>query len=153
MGRQGELQFQCPPFAHFSGHELMLSPDEHGRWRSGIDPIKCLFSPSRGSPLTSFLLPAVSPSKSSIRRRSYMKYMRRLELLALIPMPKGRGMDDHPIFRNEELQTLFLAFDFQLSHNRTYNQVAQSLLAIDMPARTLNDFFAGFFMPPPERSC
>jgi hypothetical protein len=41
----------------------------------------------------------------------------------------------------------FLAFKCDLLHNWGQKKVAYSLLGLShMPARTLNDFFAGFFM-------
>ena len=41
----------------------------------------------------------------------------------------------------------FLAFKVKLAYSSIINQVAKSLLGLPyMPARTLNDFFAGFFV-------
>jgi len=46
----------------------------------------------------------------------------------------------------------FLAIDRELAYNELHNQVAESLQGLQsMPARTLNDFLAGFFMVKPEK--
>ncbi len=52
-------------------------------------------------------------------------------------MAKGMG---------EIAQAYFLAFKHKLAYKESTNQVARSLIGLyHMPARTLNDFFAGFF--------
>jgi hypothetical protein len=46
----------------------------------------------------------------------------------------------------------FLAFKRRLAYNGKTNKVAKSLLGLYyMPARTLNDFFAGFFVSAQSR--
>ena len=48
-------------------------------------------------------------------------------------------------FMRQFVSVYFLAFKRRLMYNERYKKVAQSLLGLSfMPARTLNDFFAGF---------